>query len=394
VTIATVPVPIPAHPPGYGFGSFVLVAIVVAFLVSVIRDVRSHSEQGDADQTEAVATAALAAGAPSTRGAEPVRSRAARRGRQAFRRSRKHGWLRRLLPGRHGESTPAAVAADGVAAAFAVFAYVAGFTAGLAHAKTTPASEPPPAAGTGQQPSPEPPEDPTDRGRKNRPRTKGRRIHLPVWLQRKPVEGEVVDPEPVPQIGTARDADVIDADVLDDPDAPDSPAPEPQPRPEPAPHTQGDRPMASIQTIRDLFGWTKSAHADADVQAAEAEMRAKVAAGRAEDAAAVAQAAAAQAATLTDVYAYWATQNMDAASLASIEDALQSARLVQSAESHRAECEAATAQANYGSVAAIRAYQESLAAMAATVKARQMQHAEAQRDTGNAAAAAAVLEGA
>jgi hypothetical protein len=152
--------------------------------------------------------------------------------------------------------------------------------------------------------------------------------------------------------------------------------------------------MAFIQTIHELFSWAKGALADADTQAAEAEMRAKVAAGRAEDAAAIAQAAAEHAATLSQLHDFWSTQNMDPKSLTSIEDTLDAARVVQKAENFRAECENTSVGANQQSVAAIRTYQETLATMAATVKARQGQHAEAQRDTGNAAAHASVLEGA
>jgi hypothetical protein len=386
--------------PGHGFGDFVLVALVVGFLIVMVRDLRAHSAAAD-DAAESAATTAVTAGPAG----EPARSRAARRARMSFRRFRQHGWFRRrVAPGKHGGATPKSVAGDGLATAFAVFAYAAGFTAGLAHAKTPPAAptSPRPTAPASEpagSPKASDPAAPQGTAKPTHPaRSKRRRMYgLTGWLRRKPVEGEVVDPEParpVPAIATVADQDVIDAVPLEDTDGTTDPDEPQADNPAPEPRTQGAPPMAFIQTIHELFSWAKGALAAADTRAAEAEMRAKVAAGRAEDAAAVAQTAADDAATLSDVYTYWSTQNMDRASLDSIGDSMQSAYTVRTAENHRAECEAASAQANLRSVAAIRSHQEDLATMAATVKARQMQHAEAQRDTGNAAAHASVLEGA
>lgn len=387
--------------PGHGFADFVLLALIIAPIVGMVRDLRAHPE--DADENEpttamrrnrsGTSETATETPAPSRR-----RDRARQRARAAFRRFRKHSWLRKkLLPGEHGDPTPSATLADGVAGAFAVFAYAAGFAAGLAHARTAPAPGPTPGTSTGKQ-TPRPGSPTTGRpaagSGKSRRQPGSRRRRLADLFRRRPAEGEVVDPESIPEIGTARDADVIDAEILDDTNSTDTTNAPPANPQNTEPRTQGVRTMAFVQTIHELISWAKSALASADTKAVEADMRAKVAVGRSEDAAASAQSAAGDALMLADVYAYWSDSNVDSQSLAAIEDALEAARVVQKNEAFRAEIEASLVGANQQSLASILYYQETVATMAATVKARQMPHAEAQRDTGNAAAAAAVLEGA
>lgn len=226
------------------------------------------------------------------------------------------------------------------------------------------------------------------------------------------------------------DADVIDAELLDDTETPGPPA-SPfvsdeyadvvgQPQllayyPEPR---SGD-PVSEILTIHQLFDFSKTvitqatetAEQDAiransaSERAEQASNRSLTAGNRAEQAGLIAGDATSQATQLEETAARFSSLNMDSASLASMTTVIEAANTHATDKRRRAE-----AEANVAAIAAALAQAEEEAAAAAaasaksainlveaakgmhdTVQAHQMPHAEAQAATGNAAAHASVL---
>lgn len=229
---------------------------------------------------------------------------------------------------------------------------------------------------------------------------------------------------------TASDADVIDAEILDDTETPAPPA-SPFVSDEYAdlvgqpellahyPDTNGTHMASEILTIHHLFDFSKNvitqaadtAEQDtiransASERAEQASNRSLTAGNRAEQAGLIAGDATSQATRLEETAARFSSLNMDSTSLASMTSVIEAANAHAADKRRRAE-----AEANVAAIAAALAQAEEEAAAAAaasaksainlveaakgmhdTVQAHQMPHAEAQAVTGNAAAHASVL---
>lgn len=152
--------------------------------------------------------------------------------------------------------------------------------------------------------------------------------------------------------------------------------------------------MMFVHTIHDLFAMVRTKIAGIDEAVDNARIAAAASATRAVDCGTAASTAAGEAGHLSQVYAFWADNQMDPASLDAILGTVEAAQAYAAALQRAAQLEDELSAANAAVVSRGVGYSNALQQAAETVHARQGAHAQAQLETGNAAASADVLAGA